>query len=799
MNFDFTKEPGRELLHRGLSHDGAPLVSIITPFYNAGKYFEQTFNCVMNQTFPWFEWIIVNDGSTRPEDVRLLESFAEKDDRITVIHKENGGISTGRNAAIRASSTDIIIPLDADDLIAPTYVEVLYWALRKNPDCSWSYSCNVGFQNQEYLWDKPFDPELLKTYNYLVYSGAIRKSAIEQVHGYDEITKHYFEDWHMWLRLLAAHHKPVKVKSYSFWYRRLDTGVLSIVNRDPQVREFAQKLIQDAASGVDTSIKAKEYPCRSDKDHFSAPKRSDFDRKVFARHDKIHVMMLLPWMEMGGADLFNLDICRNIDKSRFEISVLTTVPGEQSWRQRFEDCVTDIFDLPSFLDAADYPEFISYFIRSRETDVLFLSNSYDGYYLLPWLRKEFPHLAIIDYVHMEEWYWREGGYARTSGVMGSILEKTYVCNEQTRQVLLSHFQRAPESVETLYIGVDKDRYDASAVEGGHVRKELGIAEDRPIVLFPCRIHPQKRPFLMVEIAKAVRKSIPDIAFVVVGDGPQSEELIAAVKNGGLTGAVYFAGRRNDLRPFYKDCAMTLICSLKEGLALTAYESLSMGRPVISSDVGGQAELIDTSVGRILPLWQDEAAELDSRNYSAEEIEQYADAITELLGDPERCAQMCLACRRRIETGFSSQIMIRKLEGIFENLVRDPEAAKARAALAAGLEPFDRLTGDSYALYHLYEAQQHEMLEVWQGKLWVETQYREKCAEAETLHAEHAKLQAETDALHAERTKLQTEYTSLRNGLPDATLSLYQNGGIGFRYIFRYIAAWFRFKLFGKKR
>ena len=163
MNFDFTKEPGRELLHRGLSHDGAPFVSIITPFYNAGKYFEQTFNCVMNQTFPWFEWIIVNDGSTRAEDVRLLERFAEKDDRITVIHKENGGISTGRNAAIRASSTDIIIPLDADDLIAPTYVEVLYWALRKNPDCSWSYSCNVGFQNQEYLWDKPFDPERERT------------------------------------------------------------------------------------------------------------------------------------------------------------------------------------------------------------------------------------------------------------------------------------------------------------------------------------------------------------------------------------------------------------------------------------------------------------------------------------------------------------------------------------------------------------------------------------------------------------------------------------------------------------
>ena len=50
MEFDFQAQPGAALHHRGLRNDGQPLVSIITPFYNGGKYFEQTFNCVMNQT-----------------------------------------------------------------------------------------------------------------------------------------------------------------------------------------------------------------------------------------------------------------------------------------------------------------------------------------------------------------------------------------------------------------------------------------------------------------------------------------------------------------------------------------------------------------------------------------------------------------------------------------------------------------------------------------------------------------------------------------------------------------------------
>ena len=304
MNFDFTKEPGRELLHRGLSHDGAPLVSIITPFYNAGNYFEQTFNCVMNQTFPWFEWIIVNDGSTRSEDVRLLERFAEKDDRITVIHKENGGISTARNAGLHHASTDILIFLDADDLIAPTYAEELFFALIMHPEAAWAYTNCVGFGAQEYLWRKNFSAERMKTENLLVCSAAIRKEWLLRIGGYDESEKHFFEDWHTWLKLLSLGAFPVHVKGNLFWYRRNDSGVLSIVSENSDARLRAQEMIADAAKSVIASTEAIEFPRRSAPDRFSAPRSSAFDRKTFARHDKIHVMMLLPWMEMGGADLF---------------------------------------------------------------------------------------------------------------------------------------------------------------------------------------------------------------------------------------------------------------------------------------------------------------------------------------------------------------------------------------------------------------------------------------------------------------------------------------------------------------
>ena len=59
MNFDFSKEPGAATYNRDLVTTEAPLLSVVTPYYNAKRYFQFLYPCVLNQTFPWFEWIIV--------------------------------------------------------------------------------------------------------------------------------------------------------------------------------------------------------------------------------------------------------------------------------------------------------------------------------------------------------------------------------------------------------------------------------------------------------------------------------------------------------------------------------------------------------------------------------------------------------------------------------------------------------------------------------------------------------------------------------------------------------------------
>ena len=97
MNFDFSKEPGKELKKREYEGNIEPLISIITPFYNSGKYIEQTVNSVLNQTFPAFELLIIDDGSKDKESLEKLKEIQKLDNRIKVFHKQNEGLQRTRD------------------------------------------------------------------------------------------------------------------------------------------------------------------------------------------------------------------------------------------------------------------------------------------------------------------------------------------------------------------------------------------------------------------------------------------------------------------------------------------------------------------------------------------------------------------------------------------------------------------------------------------------------------------------------------------------------------------------------
>ncbi len=98
-----------------------PEISVIVPVYNVEKYLNECIESILAQTFVDFELILVDDGSTDRSGA-ICDRYAERDSRVKVIHKENGGVSSARNIGIEESKGDFITFIDSDDMIDDDYL-----------------------------------------------------------------------------------------------------------------------------------------------------------------------------------------------------------------------------------------------------------------------------------------------------------------------------------------------------------------------------------------------------------------------------------------------------------------------------------------------------------------------------------------------------------------------------------------------------------------------------------------------------------------------------------------------------
>lgn len=109
----------------GMSQNYEPLISVIVPIYNVERYLEKCIKSILNQTYQNLEVILVDDGS--PDNCgEICDRYSDKDPRIKVIHKQNGGLSDARNKGIDAAEGEYLAFVDSDDTIMPEMIGKLY-------------------------------------------------------------------------------------------------------------------------------------------------------------------------------------------------------------------------------------------------------------------------------------------------------------------------------------------------------------------------------------------------------------------------------------------------------------------------------------------------------------------------------------------------------------------------------------------------------------------------------------------------------------------------------------------------
>ena len=212
-NPDYTNTPASDRRpgydYRPVDQTASPAATIVTPFYNTGAIFHETARSVFRQSFQQWEWLIVNDGSTRPEALAVLDEYRGLDDpRIRVIDlPTNQGPSAARNRAFREARASYVVQLDSDNLLEPTAMEKWLWFLESYPEFAFVKGYSVGFDAREYLWQQGFhNNEVFLESNLVDITGALRRSVHEAVGGYDETIRGGLEDWDFWLHCASEGH-----------------------------------------------------------------------------------------------------------------------------------------------------------------------------------------------------------------------------------------------------------------------------------------------------------------------------------------------------------------------------------------------------------------------------------------------------------------------------------------------------------------------------------------------------------------------------------------------------------------
>ncbi len=205
--------------------EGEPELSVIVPVYNLGRYLPETLASIDAQTYRGFELIIVDDGSTDPETIALLDRLRAGGRRV--IRKPNGGLGSARNAGIAAARGRWVASIDADDLIAPEYFERALAVLRANPSLSYACALVRCFETDPAvitagwipLGMAGFDRDLLLCFNIGGIAGSVfDRRVVLDAGGYDETLPGY-QDWDLWCRLAHRGVRGGIIPEFLFYYR----------------------------------------------------------------------------------------------------------------------------------------------------------------------------------------------------------------------------------------------------------------------------------------------------------------------------------------------------------------------------------------------------------------------------------------------------------------------------------------------------------------------------------------------------------------------------------------------------
>lgn len=361
----------------------------------------------------------------------------------------------------------------------------------------------------------------------------------------------------------------------------------------------------------------------------------------------MRILHILTMLEIGGAQHNTIATVAD-SLRRGHSSRLLAAPGPLSSfaRERLAGALIESASLSrSILPVRDIAAMreISEIIRRFSPDIVHTHSSKAGI-----LGRRAAHRAgvrtIIHTAHGWAFHDRQNIVARRfyeecERRAARITDKIIVVADANREKALGRGIGRPDQYVTIRSGIERPP-DARA----NVRKELGISDNAFLVVAVGNFKPQKSPLDMARIMSRVLRRRPNIGFISVGDGPLKPDAQRILPEG------RFLGWRDDAARILSAGDLLLHTAIFEGLPRVILEALSLGIPIVSTNVDGIPEAVENGVSGLL--------------YPPGSIDEMTDAIIRLHDDAELRRQMSEAARRGFREEFTIRHMLDKIHELY---------------------------------------------------------------------------------------------------------------------------------------
>ena len=629
----------------------APLITIVTPYYNHSATIRETVESVLGQTFQNFEYIIVNDGSTA-EHTEALRKINNPKIRIINLQENlgNGSPAAARNTGLGEATGKYAMCLDSDDILDPNFLEKALVVLETNPEISLvtTYMKMFGAKEEMYA-NSPYNAYYLFSNNMVITGAPYPREAWKAVGGYK--CGIGYEDWEFWMNLAEHGYWGKLIPEPLYRYRTaLASRYVEDMNKHRGNIANIRSLHPQYKRNIKRMLRGRRFK-KTVSDLSTAFVNLDNGSQYFSNdNENKNILIAIPWMTFGGAETLIYNYCKEI-KDNFNISFVTGLPSEHEWEYKFREITTDIYHLPNlFDDKRLYLEFMSNYIKTRNIEILHIIHNGFVFEMLPELKKRHPDLKVIVTMFND----------RVEYFEESVKFKDYidVFSSDNNKVGEHYFSLvgSDQAIRIIPNGIDcYNTFCQDLFDREEERKLLSLSEKDIAIFFVGRLSAEKKPDVFVEAAAevVVKNKKGNIKFFIIGDGPMRASVENQISKIGSE-KIQYLGYQSNIAKYLSAADIFVLSSSIEGFPLAILEAMAMKVAVIASNVGGVSDIIISGKGGFV--------------VNPASVDEIVEKILILESDRRLLGKMKLEAREVVEEKYSSLILGEKYTNLYmENL------------------------------------------------------------------------------------------------------------------------------------